>query len=99
MALAFVAVVLAGCSHIPGLHHGKAKPRIAYEERPVDQLYLAGAQKLDAHRWNDAVDYFDEVERQHPYSEWARRSILMEAYAYYEANNYDDAISTADRFI
>ena len=38
------------------------------------------------------VDYFDEVERQHPLRlEWARRSILMEAYAYYEANNYDDA--------
>ncbi|HWE47345.1 MAG TPA: outer membrane protein assembly factor BamD [Caulobacteraceae bacterium] len=99
LALIAAAALVAGCSHIPGLHHGRAKPKIAYEERPVDQLYLAGAQKLDAHRWNDAVDYFDEVERQHPYSEWARRSILMEAYAYYEANNYDDAISTADRFI
>jgi outer membrane protein assembly factor BamD len=88
------AVALSGCA---GNH--TAKPKVAYEERPVDLLYLAGAKKLDDHHWTEAVDYFDEVERQHPYSEWSRRSILMEAYAYYEANNYDDAISTADRFV
>ena len=39
------------------------------------------------------------MERQHPYSEWSRRSILMQAYAQYEANNYEDAIADADRFI
>jgi outer membrane protein assembly factor BamD len=97
LILALAAIVgLSGCSVF---QHKKAKPRVSYEERPVDMLYLAGAQKLDQHRWTDAVDYFDEVERQHPYSEWSRRSILMEAYAYYEANQYDDAISAADRFI
>ncbi len=100
LLVAAACVAVSGCAVTKALGgHRHAKPKVAYEERPVDQLYLAGAQKLDAHRWTDAVDYFDEVERQHPYSEWARRSILMEAYAYYEANNYDDAISTADRFI
>ena len=88
------AVAVAGCA-------GRAKPkaRVSYEERPVDMLYLAGTDNLDHHHWTAAIDYFDEVERQHPYSEWARRSILMEAYAYYESNQYEDAISTADRFI
>ena len=79
---------------------GKKKaPDSAYVERPVDQLYLAGAHQLDQHRWNESVVYFKEVERQHPYSEWSRRAIMMQAYAHYEANQYDDAITDANRFI
>ncbi len=48
---------------------------------------------------NQAVQYFGEVERQHPYSEWSRRAILMTAYAHYQANDYAEAIGDADRFI
>ena len=46
-----------------------------------------------------ASDLFDEVERQHPYSQWATRAQLMSAYAHYEATRYDDAIVALDRFI
>ena len=77
----------------------KDKNRIAYEERPVELLYSTGATQMDARHWGDAVQYFDEVERQHPYSEWARRSILMQAFAHYQANQYEDAVADADRFI
>ena len=77
----------------------KKKPTLAYEEHPVEILYDAGAARLDRHQWNEAADYFHEVERQHPYSEWARRSILMTAYAHYQANNYAEAVGDADRFI
>ena len=77
----------------------KKKPVLVYEERPVELLYNTGADKLDHHQWNDAVNYFREVERQHPYSEWSRRSILMTAYAHYEANDYAEAIADSDRFI
>jgi outer membrane protein assembly factor BamD len=89
------ALALAGCSH----GGGKKKPELAYEERPVELLYNAGAERLDQRRWGEAVQYFQEVERQHPYSEWARRSILMQAFSHYEANNYDEAIADANRFI
>jgi len=77
----------------------KKKPTLAYEERPVDLLYNAGSDRLDRHQWSEAVDYFREVERQHPYSEWARRSILMTAYAHYQANDYAEAVADADQFI
>ena len=90
---ALLALALSACGH------KAAKPDLSYQERPVELLYATGAQKLDAHQWSDAVSYFDEVERQHPYSEWARRAILMEAFAYYESDKYDDAISAADRYI
>jgi outer membrane protein assembly factor BamD len=89
-----LAVAVGGCSVFK-----KKKPILAYEERPVDVLYNAGATRMDHRQWSDAVNYFREVERQHPYSEWARRSILMTAYAHYQANDYAEAISDADQFI
>ena len=88
------AVALAGCAN-----KNKDKPQLAFQERPVELIYSAGASRLDDRRWVEAVEYFQEVERQHPYSEWSRRSILMTAYAHYEANDYDDARGDADRFV
>ena len=89
------ALALSACS----VFNKKKKPSLVYEERPVELLYNAGADRLDHHQWNEAVNYFREVERQHPYSEWARRSILMTAYAHYQANDYAEAIGDADQFI
>lgn len=93
VAAVFVALALAGCAGKP------KKPKLAYEERPVELLYSTGADRLDKGLWNQAVDYFAEVERQHPYSEWSRRAILMTAYAHYQGDNYAEAIGDADRFI
>ena len=87
------AISVASCA-------GKAKKSsMAYEERPVELLYSVGAERLDAGLWNEAVDYFREVERQHPYSEWSRRAILMTAYAHYQGNQYEEAVGDADRFV
>ncbi len=94
IAALIASVAISGCSH---LH--KKKKDLAYVERPVDLLFNAGATDLDRHQWNEAVSYFREVEQQHPYSEWSRRSILMGAYAHYEANAYAEAIADSDRFI
>jgi outer membrane protein assembly factor BamD len=91
-AAAIASLSMSACA-------GKKKTRIAYEERPVELLYATGAARLDRRKWSDAAQYFDEVERQHPYSEWARRSILMQAFAHYQSNAYEDAVADADRFI
>jgi outer membrane protein assembly factor BamD len=94
LVVGLCALALASCASTK-----KNKPRLAYEERPVELLYATGADRLDRRQWAQAVDYFQEVERQHPYSEWSRRAILMQAFAHYQANNYDEAIGDADRFI
>jgi outer membrane protein assembly factor BamD len=94
LAVALCALAVAGCSGTK-----KPKTRLAYEERPVELLYSTGADRLDKHMWSQAVDYFQEVERQHPYSEWSRRAILMQAFAHYQANSYSEAIGDADRFL
>lgn len=92
LALA-ASLALAGCASKP------KKARLVYEERPVELLYATGAARIDERQWNQAIDYFAEVERQHPYSEWSRRAILMTAYANYQAGKYIEAIGDADRFL
>jgi outer membrane protein assembly factor BamD len=95
---AALALLLAGTLSVAGCA-GDRKERLAYQERPVELLFSTGARRLDQRRWTEAVQYFDEVERQHPYSEWSRRAILMTLYARYEASDYAEAIQAADRFI
>ena len=73
--------------------------RPEYRERSLAAIYNNAVYNLERGRVQQAAFEFDEVERQHPYSSWARRSMLMSAYAYYLQNKYDQSISTAQRFI
>jgi len=70
-----------------------------YVERPVAEIYNEGVDALEVGEYDQAADRFDEVERQHPYSPWAVRAQLMAAYAYYQSNEYEDAVAALDRFI
>ena len=70
-----------------------------YVERPVGDLYNQALDTLLAGDPREAARGFEEVERQHPYSEWATRGQLMSAYAFYRANAYDEAVNAARRFI
>jgi outer membrane protein assembly factor BamD len=49
--------------------------------------------------YKDAAKKFEEVERQHPYSEWARKALIMTAYSRYEAREYDEAVIAARRYV
>ncbi|WP_256359965.1 MULTISPECIES: outer membrane protein assembly factor BamD [unclassified Brevundimonas] len=89
-------MIVIGVSACSG---SRTRAKLAYEERPVELLYNTGYERLERRRWADAIDYFQEVERQHPYSEWARRAIMMQIYAHYQNGAYTDAIAAADRFI
>ncbi|MGF1502173.1 MAG: outer membrane protein assembly factor BamD, partial [Paracoccaceae bacterium] len=72
---------------------------IEYTERPVGDLYNEALDALESGNNNEASQLFDEVERQHPYSPWAKKAQLMSAYAYYQANEYEEGIAALDRFI
>lgn len=91
-AIVLAAALLAGCG-------SNDRDELAYVETPVERLYNEGFVALERNRFDEAAAYFDEVERQHPFSEWARRAMLMAAYANYEAQLYSEAISDAERFI
>lgn len=70
-----------------------------YVEQPVDVLYNNAMNKLEEGDFKKSAKLFDEVERQHPYSPWATKAQLMAAFAHYKADQYDEAIAAADRFI
>ena len=90
--LSAIGACLAGCG-------GGPSSNFEYIERPVEILYNEGADELEKKRYEQAVLLFDEVERQHPYSSWARRAMLMSAYASYQANDYQTALDNIDRFV
>lgn len=94
LALLAVSVPLAGCAN-----RGKVKSDASYVARDVNTLYNTAKQKLDAGNYRLAAAIFDEVERQHPYSVWARRAQLMSAFSYYVAKDYNESTSSAQRFL
>lgn len=70
-----------------------------YVEKPAEELYTDAQNFLQEDRFRSAALAFEEVERQHPYSEWAVRGRLMAAYSYYEGQMYIDAIAGLESFI
>lgn len=75
------------------------KKELAYVARDVNTLYDFALKRFDQHRYKEAAQIFDEVERQHPYSIWARRAQLMGAFSYYLGRDYSESISSAQRFL
>ncbi len=69
------------------------------KDNPPEVIYNSAAAALDAKEYTRATKLFEEVERQHPYSEWATQAQIMAAYASYEDQRYDEAILSLDRFV
>lgn len=78
---------------------GSNDNELDYVETPVEDLYNNAVDMVEQGRWADATVRFDEVERQHPYSVWARRAMLMSAFTHYQNNEYEESILAARRFI
>ena len=94
-------LALAGCSVFGSddATNDLNKDAAQYQERPIDQIYAAAWTQINKGNWDQAAAQFNEVDRQHPYSVWARRAQLMSAFCSYQANKYDDAVNTADEYI
>ena len=95
-ALILLPVIMlpaAGCAR------NKVKGDTAYVARDVNTLYSLAKERADRGQYEIAAKLFDEVERQHPYSVWARRAQLMSAFSYYMAEKYPDTVSSAQRFL
>lgn len=93
VSLTAVAVTLPGCAR------NKGKADTSYVARDVNTLYVTAKDRLDRGQFKLAAALFDEVERQHPYSAWARRAQLMSAFSYYLARDYSESTSAAQRFL
>ncbi len=96
---ASLALITVGSLTIAGCAGNKSKGDLPYVARDVGTLYSAAKGRLDQSRYQEAAALFDEVERQHPYSIWARRAQLMGAFAYYLNADFPKSIEAAQRFL
>lgn len=95
-------IALSGCNSIFGTDdetNNANKDAAAYRERSVEQIYADGWRMIGMGNWDGCAATFNEVDRQHPYSVWARRAMLISAFCSYQANSYPAAIATADNYI
>jgi outer membrane protein assembly factor BamD len=98
IALVVVLAPLGACSTFGDLF--AAKEDEVYVEEPADKLYNEGLYLLNDKRdYKTAAKKFEEVDRQHPYSDWARKSLIMSAFAYYEGGDYEESITAAKRYV
>ena len=66
---------------------------------PADVLYNQALANMNSGKLNEASRKFEAVDRQHPYSEYARKANVMAAFTSYKMGKYSDAINAARRFV
>ncbi|MBB6123137.1 outer membrane protein assembly factor BamD [Sphingobium subterraneum] len=97
--LGLLAVALIATTALSGCAKNRSKSDTQYVARDVSTLYNSAKYRLDRGQFKMAAALFDEVERQHPYSPWARRAQLMSAFSYYMNRDYTEAVQGAQRFL
>jgi outer membrane protein assembly factor BamD len=65
----------------------------------AEQIFTRGEFELERGKAKKAAEYFSEIERLYPYSEWAKRALMMQAFALHQAKDYENSRSVAQRFI
>ncbi len=90
-------LVLAGCSELRNRERGPGGAPL--EEFTAQQIFERGEYELDERNPEDAAFFFAEVERLYPYSDWAKRALIMQAFAYHQDRDYDNSRSAAQRYI
>jgi len=93
---------LAGCDTLSSLNpfdkSDNYKPEIV-PEVPAEALYNDGLARIQKSDFTGAAKKFGDLEKQAPYSEWSRKALLMQAYANFEGGAYEEAITSAKRYL
>ncbi len=92
--LAFVSLIaLTACTS-----KDKVKDPLAVD-RPAEQIFKEATDADKNGEYNKATTLYSEVERQHPYSDYATQAQIRQAEVAYDNLKYDDAIAALDRFV
>ena len=81
-----------------GFFAGRSAP-VPLEQLDAATIFQRGEAALAADDPEEAAALFIEVERLHPYSEWASRGLIMAAFSYHAATDYENARIAAQRFL
>lgn len=90
-----VMLLLLGCGN-------SSDPRqagVPMDTYTAEQIFGRGEFELDRGKAEDAAFYFSEIERLYPYSDWTKRALIMQAFAYHQAKDYPNSRAAAQRFI
>lgn len=100
-AAVLMSITLAGCGGGGGgvSRFIGGQSTVPLEGFTAEQIYERGEFEMERKRNDDAAFYFGEVERLYPYSDWAKRSLIMQAFAYHRDKDYEDSRASAQRFI
>jgi outer membrane protein assembly factor BamD len=91
--LALALMMLAACGGIDPRQEG------ALDAYTAEEIFQRGEFELEGGRADDAALYFAEIERLYPYSEWAKRGLIMAAFAYHRDGDYENARGAAQRYL
>ena len=69
------------------------------EDKAAEEIFNAGEKAILRKRYGDAAEKFTEVERLYPYSDWAKRALIMQVYSFHKDQSYENVVSAANRFI
>lgn len=89
-----LSLVLSACAR-----QREAEEEVRLEDTPPQVIYGQAEEILADRKENEAAELFGEVERLYPYSEWAKRALIMQAYAYHLDQNYEASRVSAQRYI
>jgi outer membrane protein assembly factor BamD len=95
-----LTAALAGCSGGGGLFGGPGVDRTqSLEIFTPEQIFERGEYELARGRTGDAAYYFSEIERLYPYSVWAKRALIMQAFSHHQGQDYPESRAAAQRFV
>lgn len=86
-------VLLAGCNSFDSRAVG------ALDAYSAQEIFERGEYELETGAADDAAFYFGEIERLYPYSEWAKRALIMQAFSYHRDADYPNSRAAAQRYI
>ena len=90
----FIFILLSNCSE-----NQVDIANIVSEDKAAEEIFNSGEREILRKRYSDAAEKFTEVERLYPYSDWAKRALIMQVYSYHKDESYDNVVSAANRFI
>ena len=102
LVVAGLGLTLAACDTMTSLNPFDRAERYTpeiIEQRPAQELYNQGLAQIERRDFQRAVETFTKLEDQYPFSDWARRALVMKAFAFYSAGAYDDAIGVAQSYL
>jgi outer membrane protein assembly factor BamD len=97
----FAAAALAATAALAACSSDKDIDLATYVEsvEPPDVLYNQALANLEAGKTREANRKFEAVDRQHPYSEYARKSLIMSAFTHYRQNDFEEAVTAGQRYV